>query len=187
MTGPSEVWSSFDHDPRTADNAGLRASDADRDVIRHVLATAYADGRLDRQEFDERSDAVASARTLGELPPVIADLVPERAVVRRSSGSLVDASPDELRKRAELAWESERRNAIVGFVGASLVCWAIWIATSFGDEGFEPYFPWPLIVMAVSLANAVRTLVAKEDSIRDELRRLERKQAEQLRPKDPEA
>ena len=186
MTGPDDVWSSFDHDPRAPHHAGLRASDADRDVIRTVLATAYADGRLDREEFDERSDAVASARTLGELPPVISDLVPERALARRPSGSLVDASPAELRRRAELAWESERRNAIVGFFGASLVCWAIWIATSFGDGGFEPYFPWPLIVMAVSLANAVRTLVTKEDSIRDEVRRLERKQAKQLRPKDAE-
>lgn len=187
MTGRSDLWSSFDHDPRSPDHAGLRASDADRDLIRGVLATAYADGRLDRTEFDERSEAVAAARTLGELPPVISDLVPERAPAARASGSsLTHDGPDELRRRAELAWESERRNAIVGFFGASLVCWAIWTATSFGNDGFDPYFPWPLIVMAVSLANAIRIMVTKKDLVRDEVRRLERKQAKQRRPKDPE-
>ena len=186
MTGPSDVWSSFDHDPRNPDHAGLRASDADRDLIRGILATAYADGRLDRTEFDERTDAVVATRTLGELPPVISDLVPERAPAPRPPGSLIHEGPEELRRRAELAWESERRNAIVGVVGASLVCWAIWIATSFGDDGFEPYFPWPLIVMALSLANAIRITVTRQDLVRDEVRRLERKQGKQLRPKDPE-
>lgn len=184
MTSP-DLWSSFDHDPRVPGNAGLRASDRDREVIRSVLATAYADGRLDREEFDERSEAVSAARTLGELPPVIADLVPERALVQASSGSLVDATPADLQRRAELEWESDRRSAVVGFFGASLVCWAIWIATSWEDGGINAYFPWPLIVMAASLANVIRTQVTKEDSIRDEVRRLERKRAKQLRPKEP--
>src|SRR5687768_5537338 len=116
MTG-LDLWSSFDHDPRAPGNAGLRASDRDREVIRSVLATAYADGRLDRGEFDERSEAVSAARTLGELPPVIADLVPERALVQASSGSLVDATPADLQRRAELEWESDRRSAVVGFFG----------------------------------------------------------------------
>jgi hypothetical protein len=180
-----DVWSSFDHDPRQPANAGLRASDRDRDVIRTVLASAYADGRLDREEFDERSELVTSARTLGDLPPVIADLVPVRTLVRPQSGSLVDASPADLHRLAEAHWLSERRNAIVGFFGASLVCWAIWLATSW-EGGFEPYFPWPLIVMAASLANVVRTQVTKADAIRDEVRRLEKKQAKQLKAKESE-
>jgi hypothetical protein len=183
VTGPGDVWSSFEHDPRLPGNAPLRAADRDRDVIRTVLAAAYADGRLDRDEFDERSETVAAARTLGELPPVIADLVPERPLVQSRSGSLVDASSQDLQRRAELAWESERRNAAVGFVGSSLVCWAIWVATALVG-GFDPYFPWPLIVMAASLANLVRTHVTRSDSIRDEVQRLERKRAKQLRPKD---
>lgn len=178
------MWSSFDLDPRRPDNAPLRAADRDRDLIRTVLAAAYADGRLDREEFDERSEGVTAARTLGDLPPLVADLVPDRAIERHPSSSLVGASPQELRRRAEVHWQAERRNAVVGFFGASLVCWAIWFATSW-DGGFEPYFPWPLIVMAVSLANIVRTQVTKEDSIRDGVRYLEKKQAKQLRSKRP--
>ena len=180
MSAPDDVWASFDHDPRQPACAGLRASDRDRDVVRTVLAAAYADGRLDREEFDERSELVGAARTLGDLPPAMTDLVPERALAGRS-GSLVDAGPADLHRLAEAHWRSERRNAVVGFFGASLVCWAIWVATSWGDGSFEPYFPWPLIVMAASFANAVRAQVTREDAIRDEVRRLERKQAKQLR------
>ena len=55
--------------------ARLRASDRDRDVISDVLGTAYAEGRLTPAELDERSDAVAQARTLSELPAIIDDLI----------------------------------------------------------------------------------------------------------------
>ena len=185
MSDQGDVWSSFDLDPRPPANAAMRAADRDRDVIRTVLASAYADGRLDREEFDERSEQVTSARTLGDLPPLIADLVPDRAIELRTTSSLVGASPQELRRRAEDHWHAERRNAIVGFFGASLVTWAIWFATSW-DNGFDPYFPWPLIVMAFSLANVVRTQLTKEDSIRDGVRYLEKKQAKQLRSKRSE-
>jgi hypothetical protein len=69
MTSAADVWASFSHDPRVSANAVLRATDRDRDVVHQVLAEAYADGRLDRDEFDTRSAQTAAARTLGELPP----------------------------------------------------------------------------------------------------------------------
>ena len=181
MSAPGDLWSSFDHDPRLPANAPLRAADRDRDVIRAALSTAYAEGRLDRDEFDERSEQVTSTRTLGELPPIVADLVPDRAIELRSRSSLVGASAQELRRRAELHWQAERRNAIVGFIGASLVTWAIWLATSWSDGRYDPYFPWPLIVMGLSLANLVKTVATKADSIDDGVRYLEKKQAKQLR------
>ena len=54
----------------------LRLSDADRDDAVARLSDHYAVGRLDKGEFDERSDAVWSARTQGDLHPVFADLGP---------------------------------------------------------------------------------------------------------------
>ena len=178
------VWASFDHDPRDPRHAGLRASDGERELVRSVLVAAFGDGRLDRGELDERSDAVGSARTLGELAALIRDLVPDEVDVR-APGGLVAASTADLQRMAEEEWRSERRNAVRGFVGASLLCWVIWVATSFGDEGFEPYFPWPLIVMAASLANLIRVMATREEIVRDEVRRLEKKQAKQLRSRRP--
>jgi uncharacterized membrane protein len=52
----------------------LRISDADRAKALDLLSEQYALGRLDKDEFDERSDAVWSAKTQGDLAPVFADL-----------------------------------------------------------------------------------------------------------------
>ena len=52
----------------------LRIGDADRDAALGVLSEHYALGRLTKDEFDERSDAVWSARTRGDLAPLFVDL-----------------------------------------------------------------------------------------------------------------
>jgi uncharacterized membrane protein len=52
----------------------LRISDADREAAVDLLSEQYAVGRLTRDEFDERSDAVWSAKTRGDLAPIFADL-----------------------------------------------------------------------------------------------------------------
>jgi len=54
----------------------MRASDADRDRVIDVLRVAVGEGRLTPDEFEERMQAVSSARTFGELAPVTADLPP---------------------------------------------------------------------------------------------------------------
>ena len=52
----------------------LRISDADRATALDLLSEQFAVGRIDKDEFDERSDAVWSAKTQGDLAPVFADL-----------------------------------------------------------------------------------------------------------------
>ena len=56
----------------------LRLSDEERDGAVARLSEHYAAGRLDKDEFDERSDAVWTARTGADLAPVFADLEPAR-------------------------------------------------------------------------------------------------------------
>lgn len=67
-------------DPRT------RIGDAERDRATSELGQHYADGRLDHEEYDERLDAIWSAKTSADLDVVFHDLprqlVPARAVVR---------------------------------------------------------------------------------------------------------
>jgi hypothetical protein len=53
----------------------MRASDADRDRVLDLLGTAAGEGRLTLAELDERLSAALSARTLGELAALTADLV----------------------------------------------------------------------------------------------------------------
>ncbi|MEV6131526.1 DUF1707 domain-containing protein [Streptomyces violaceusniger] len=60
--------------PDLPDPAGMRASDAERERIAEVLREAVAEGRLDMEEFDERLNAAYTARTHGELEPLVRDL-----------------------------------------------------------------------------------------------------------------
>lgn len=53
----------------------IRASDGDREQVATVLSTAYAEGRLTREEHDERLDRVLTARTFDDLIPLTHDLV----------------------------------------------------------------------------------------------------------------
>lgn len=52
----------------------VRIADSDRERAMADLATHYADGRLDHEEYDERLDAVWTARTRGDLALLFADL-----------------------------------------------------------------------------------------------------------------
>ncbi len=61
--------------PSGAASGSLRASDADRDQVANVLSTAYAEGRLTREEHDERLGQVMAAKTFAELIPLTRDLV----------------------------------------------------------------------------------------------------------------
>jgi len=63
-------------DRRFRGNPELRISDADREAAIARLSEHYAAGRLDKDEFDERSDAVWSAKIGADLAPIFADLEP---------------------------------------------------------------------------------------------------------------
>ena len=51
-----------------------RASDRDREAVVQRVQDAFAEGRLDDVEFDERMRAALNARTYGELDVLLADL-----------------------------------------------------------------------------------------------------------------
>ncbi len=157
----------------------MRAGDRDRALVQQVLGEAYAEGRLERDELDERSEAVQRARTLGELVPFLVDIVPARPVAPKPA--LVQWGPDEVRREALRRYDGERRSAVLTFVGPSLICWAVWTATSWGPDGFEADFPWPLIVMAATLFHLVQTLVQRRERVEGHMKRIEREQAKALR------
>jgi Domain of unknown function (DUF1707) len=56
------------------DRPDLRASHADRDRVVDALRMAAGDGRLSAEELDTRLESALSARTLGELAELTADL-----------------------------------------------------------------------------------------------------------------
>lgn len=66
-----------------------RIGDAERDRATSELGQHYAEGRLDHEEYDERLDAIWSAKTSGDLAVVFHDLprqpLPARPVARPST------------------------------------------------------------------------------------------------------
>ncbi|WP_206050722.1 DUF1707 SHOCT-like domain-containing protein [Nocardioides speluncae] len=158
-----EIWQQFERDPRASEYAGLRASDRDRDVVLQILGEAYADGRLDRAELDERTDAVHRIRTLGELPELVADLVPQSA-----TRAVVAVSGTAFERKIKARYDRERRDALWAFLSASTICWVIWIATGMNGH------PWPIWVMLGTGLNIGRVLVKRQDIMESERQRLEK-------------
>ncbi|MET9961644.1 DUF1707 and DUF4190 domain-containing protein [Streptomyces sp. NPDC006326] len=60
--------------PLQGPQSAMRASHTDRDRAVDVLKAGYAEGRLSREEYEQRFDAVHRARTYGELGQLLADL-----------------------------------------------------------------------------------------------------------------
>jgi hypothetical protein len=174
MTGPADVWMSFTHDPRDPQHAGLRASDQDRAVVQQVLAEGYADGRLDREEYDERSDQTNRSRTLGELPAIVADLVSTTDLATTRTG-LAAATPADLHRRAVESYATDRREAVFGFLFATIVCTVIWLLTSGVGS-----FPWPAFVALGTGIHVARTVARKREIVAGHERKLEKKRAKEL-------
>jgi hypothetical protein len=168
----SGAWERFEHDPRSPQTAGLRASDRDRDVVLDVLAEAYADGRLDREEYDARSSAVATAKVLGELVPQLEDLVPASSAAVPVAGATPAATDPHT--EAVRRWSRDRREALTGLVGLSLITWTIWAVTMFGG------FPWPLFPMLAAGINLLRVQMQKQDVIEEHERRILEREAKAL-------
>jgi hypothetical protein len=81
----------------------VRASDAERDAALRALAGHYADGRLDRAEFDERADAAFAARTRDELGTLLRDLPRPAAELAQPRGGGWPARSAGLSDRADPA------------------------------------------------------------------------------------
>ena len=90
----------------------LRIGDAERESAVAALGEHYAQGRLAKEEYDERSDAAWSARTAADLAPLFADLPTPAAPAPPPSGpaasrvatlheSASTKGPTRVRRRAE--------------------------------------------------------------------------------------
>lgn len=185
MTG-SDPWAGLTHDPRLPQHAHLRSAQRDRDAVAQVLAEAYADGRLDREEFDARSTALATSKTLGELPGFLSDLLapspPGAAsglpVPLGGPGAL--AHPD-LYARAVARFERERRNALWTLVWVSAACTAYWGVNAWEDGRWDPGFYWPMFVVLALVLNLGKVVLERSSRIADEVRRLEAKELKRAR------
>lgn len=97
----------------------LRASDADREQVATVLTTAYAEGRLSREEHEERLDQLLVAKTFDDLIPITQDLVSTVSPI--AAPNLVSTTPstDFRIDTTSASQDSDRHIAIFGGVTRS--------------------------------------------------------------------
>ena len=76
--------------------AGMRASHADRERVIDLLKAAFVQGRLDRDELDERVGQALMSRTHAELAAVTADIPAELI------GALPRRPPVRVRRRVSM-------------------------------------------------------------------------------------
>jgi hypothetical protein len=173
-TGSSgSIWRRFEHDPRNPAYATMRASDRDRAIVQDLLTEAYADGRLDREEFDERAAQVTTAKTYADLVPPISDLTADATVPARVTTS----SEVDVRRSARLYYGEKVRDAFFGLLIPNLICWTIWYLTG------QTHFLWPLFVLIPTGLNFLRVATSRQQIIESRVEKLERRQAKALEPR----
>ena len=164
------LWSRFQHDPRDPAYASMRASDRDRAVVHDALGEAYAEGRLDRDELDERATEVDRAKTYGDLVPPLLDLAADAGLPAVS-----EAPRPDLVRQAEGYYREKLGEAFMGFLIPNVICWTIWFFAGHG-------FPWPVFVLIATAGNLVRVVSSKQSIIDGRIEKLERKRAKALEP-----
>lgn len=136
----NEGWKGFSADPRKRTNATFRASDSDRAIAADLLGDAFAAGRLDHEEYDDRLTAAMNARQIGEFLPLLSDVyLPSGA----TSGTQKPATRSPQNQQG-------LRATINTWLVVALITNVVWLATCIGSGGFIYYWPiWAMIGVGI--------------------------------------
>ncbi|ORB73036.1 DUF1707 domain-containing protein [Mycobacterium scrofulaceum] len=118
-----------------------RAGDRDRERAADRLGQALAQGYLDLDEYEQRTQAVFGAHTTGELDRLLADLPLER--IRR-------ADPRRRAARIEAARRGVRLH-LAAYLVMTVVVLTVWAAVA-ATTGATYFWPvWPILGAGIGL------------------------------------
>ncbi|MFD0902288.1 DUF1707 SHOCT-like domain-containing protein [Actinomadura sediminis] len=123
-----------------APNPDMRASDADRDRVAASLREHCALGRITVDELHERLDDVYSARTIGRLDEITADL-PEEDLYELPVPAAQPKSTDLSVHRAGTGVSVERA-AWAGLAAVGGLNFAIWLIIGVTAGFVYPWWIW---------------------------------------------
>ena len=137
-----------------------RASDADRDSCLEDIEAAYADGRINDAEREQRTQAALQATTLTELADLVADLGPAARLPTRVAAALTRKRP------ATTGGLSPRflRNLLLVTLVPAVIAVVLWISNAGDDEptasGTSSQQPSPKERLELHTAEGFERLVA---------------------------
>jgi hypothetical protein len=133
----------------------LRASDADRERTSSLLREHHAVGRLTAEEFGDRLEKVFTARTLGELDALLADMpaidlyqLPS-AGIRPVQGGAARSRRGEgagVARRGDGTLLPQQVAAWVSWSAASSVLLVVWLGVGIVAGGLA-WLPWFLLIV----------------------------------------
>jgi hypothetical protein len=127
----------------------MRAGNADRERVVAQLQAAFAEGRLEVGELDERVAAAYAAKTLGQLVPLTADLPSTRSPGRPAAVPAPRTPGQEIDRNS-------RKAAIGGALALFLVNVLIWAVISIGTGSLIYFWPiWTAIPLVFAVVGAV--------------------------------
>lgn len=156
----------------------IRIGDPDRHQAMDRLGNYFADGYLDVDEFNERTEAAAIAQNKPQLDHLFADLPDTSSVSSRSTSAEVEQTDAE-RELEGLLQKGEKLKVVDGLAFAiSIVTFGLLIFTEIDDA-------WVGFILAIAIAVGGRMVLGISDDdedILDELSESESKRrAERLR------
>jgi len=137
------------------DDPKIRASDADRERTAALLREHHAVGRLTAEEFADRLDQVFTAKTIGDLDTLLADL-PAIDLYQLPSAGIRPAPPGSVRPRGRGGPGLNRRGddamlprSVAGWLtwtAASTLLLVIWLGIGIVSGG-AAWLPWFLLIV----------------------------------------
>ena len=124
----------------------LRASDADRERTAQLLREHHAVGRLTPEEFNARLDKVFTARTLGELDALLADMPAIDLYQLPSAGIRPAQRAVRVRDTGRGALVPQQGATWGTFAVVSALLTAAWITVGVTTGGLA-WLPWFLLII----------------------------------------
>ncbi|MEV4821418.1 DUF1707 domain-containing protein [Micromonospora sp. NPDC049274] len=177
---------------------GMRAADADREVVADRLRVALGEGRLDLHEYDERVQRAYAARTYAELDALLSDLPPvappEHSALRSASASVEPpvGRPAPVVHGHVGRWLAEVWLPYLKVVAIVVTIWGVTSLLSQQLLYFWPGWvagPWGAVLVLRTvggLAGGEPRRQAIERERRRERRRAKRERRRELHANDPE-
>jgi hypothetical protein len=138
----------------------LRASDADRDHVAELLREHAGTGRLTLDEFGDRLERCYAAQTYGDLDALVEDLPPPNPYGDLPVPVWADhLHPGAARHLPHPASGEGGHGALTAWASASVICWAVWLATVLSGGGAAALWPvwvtvpWGGVLLAQELGH----------------------------------
>jgi hypothetical protein len=151
----------------------LRLSDNERVTAITALASHFTQGRLDHQEFDDRSLAISRAKTRADLRPLFSDL-PGQLEGALAEGAEAVAKQDEdedIRELKEFRRSGRRVENLSGIIfGLTLVTFLV---LTFVFHISWAWLVWPSLIVTLPIPRLIHGFSDSDEKAYRELKEAE--------------